>query len=185
LLVHFQSLYSKLFTPASTGKETTLPEEENVTTEQTMYEFMDLYNSCEIVDYANMKDSADTILDELSSANVFGKQDEDSTYGALQPKKSHDLLVIETDEIGSVHQKLISSYILSSAPMCIKQKNKSPRNGETSRNSPVKSDGENKRGRPAIDSLDKKSPKVKVPKVKKVVVKEGEQNDSVEVAELC
>ena len=174
LLVQFPFLSPKRSpAPLTSDDSKNLPGEDDA-----IYEFMSLYDSEDVVDYRNMKDAADTILDELAAANAFPNEEVPQAKDVYEPKV--DLPLIETEfEITTEHNErndattdlLMKGFLVSADTNVTKRKNKSPRNGDGSRTSPGKSDGEKKRGRPPVSPCDKK-PKVKKPKAAKKGVNE-------------
>jgi len=133
--------------------------ENEIETDESMYDFLSLYDS-DVVDYRNLKDAADTILDELSAANVCAEEDpkeEDASYEDRHFEKEETNVEKET-----ITDMLMKSFIMPNNT-ATKRKNKSPRNGDEPEASP---NGDKKRGRPPINPADKK-PKVKKIKAKK------------------
>jgi hypothetical protein len=189
LFVQFPFLLSKLFAiPLSSSASATIVTNENTANvsgeDDSIYEFMSLYDSEEgVVDGNHLKDASDTILDELAAANVFLAEED-----IYEPESCHHrphLPIIETN-LTTEHDEpkdgttdlLMKGFIVTDTSVT-KRKNKSPRNGDGSRTSPGKCDGEKKRGRPAVSPCDKK-PKVKKTNVSKNEVKEPSADNCYE-----
>ena len=192
LLVQFPLLLSKLFAvPLSSFASATMVTNENTANvlgeDDSIYEFLGFNDSEEVINYSNMKDAADTILDELAAASAFCH--EEISQAEPEPEQYHrsPLPIIETKlELTTEHDDVRSEvttdlrakvFLVSSGTNLIKRKNKSPRT------SPGKSDGEKKRGRPPVSPCDKK-PKVKKTNVSKNEVKEPSADNFNEEEEL-
>jgi len=188
LLFQFHSLSSKFSTiPLGSGALTVsvtpdnmIPPDDEIMTDESIYEFMTLYESEEVVDCRNMKDAADTILDELSAGNTFDEEDpheEDATI-VYEDERQHlpviepeiESIILNKNENDVITNLLMNSFIVSDTNIP-KRKNKSPRSGDTSRTSPGKCDNEKKRGRPPVSLCDRK------PKVKKIKALKKEVNE--------
>ena len=191
LLVQFPFLSSKLFVSSSPSPSTIVANENTANVpgeDDSIYEFMSLYDLEDgVVDGNQTKDASDTILDELVAANVFLAEED-----VYEPESCHHrphLPIIETN-LTTEHDEpkdgttdlLMKGFIVSDTSLT-KRKNKSPRNGDGSRTSPGKCDGEKKRGRPAVSPCDKK-PKVKKTNVSKNEVKEPSADNCDEEEEL-
>ena len=184
LLVQFLLLSSKLSSAQLSLSSTmiVMNDATNLLSEEddSLYEFMSLYDSEDVVDCSHLKDAADTILDELAAANAFPH--EEISQAEDEPEQYHrpHLPIIETElELTTEHDErndattdlLMKGFLVSDTNLT-KRKNKSPRgNGDKSRISPGKGDGEKKRGRPPVSPCDKTS-KVKKTKTFKKVVNE-------------
>ena len=192
LLVQFPLLSSRLLAAPSASTTVVTSDDVNLPGEDdSIYEFMSLYDSEEVVDYRNMKDATDTILDELVEANAYSDDEVSQTPNVCEPEQSHPrphLSVLETDmeltesyyEPHDVTTDLLMKGFLVSDTSLTKRKNKSPRNCDESRKSPGKSDGEKKRGRPSVSPCDRKY-KVKKDKAKVSKKVVDEANDCVVV----
>ena len=173
LLGQFPLLSSRLLAAPSASTTVVTSDDVNLPGEDdSIYEFMSLYDSEEVVDYRNMKDATDTILDELVAANACSDDEVSQTpHVCDEPEQSHPrphLSVLETDmeltesynEPHDVTTDLLMKGFIVSDTNLTKRKNKSPRNGDESRKSPGKSpgksDGEKKRGRPSVSPCDRK-----------------------------
>ena len=148
--------------------------------DDSLYEFMNLYYSDEVVDCRNMKDAADIILDDLVAANASFYKEENSPVED-EPEQSHrpHLPTLQTDiELNTEPDEpqyantdmLMNSFIVSGTNVT-PRKNKSPKSENKPRTSSGKCDNEKKRGRPPVSPCDKTS-KVKKTKTSKKVVNE-------------
>jgi hypothetical protein len=166
LIVQFNSLSPRLSTM---GKKSAFSDaaptlhvitDNETDPDESMYEFLSLYDS-EVVDLRNMKDAADTILDELSAANACPEEnDAQEENGSCEdPHDENEEINTEKD---TITEMLMKSFIVPNNSVT-KRKNKSPRNSEEPEASPS---GDKKRGRPPLNPEDKK-PKVKKIKAKK------------------
>ena len=188
LLIQFPLLSSKLFTiPPNSSCASTMIVTNNATNisseeDDSMYEFMSLYESEEVVNISHLKDAADTVIDELVAANAYHDEEISKVEPVYEPDQLYyrpNLPVIETDlastseldEHDDATTKLPMKSFMVSDTTPTKRKNKSPKNGDGPRTSPDKCDGEKKRGRPPISPFDRK-PKVKKVKSPKKVVYE-------------
>jgi hypothetical protein len=165
LIVQFNSL-----SKTTIGKKSALPHsvsalrvitENEVESDDSMYEFLGLYDSDVVVDYRKFKDSADSILDEISAANLCAEEEDakEEDGGNEDRHCENEETPVEND---SITDMLMKSFVMPNTSVT-KRKNKSPRNGDESDSSPH---GDKKRGRPPINPADKK-PKVKKIKAKK------------------
>jgi hypothetical protein len=159
--------------------------------DDSLYEFMNLYYSDEVVDCRNMKDAADIILDDLVAANASFYKEENSPVED-EPEQSHrpHLPTLETDiELNTEPDEpqsqyantdlLMNSFVVSGTNVT-PRKNKSPRSENKPRTISGKCDNEKKRGRPLVSPCDKK-PKVKNFKAAKKVVNELSDCDDEEL----